>query len=290
MQRFLGVLVDGVVQGAILAAMALAIVIIWRSTRILNFAQGVMAVTSVYVAWWVYGLTGNVWIMLPVGIVAGAIVGLLVDRIIIRFVNPNEHVSTIIITFGILSLFYAGLGIAYGPQTTVFPPFLVDVPIVKGAPISANDILSFVIVGVLMAVISLIYTRTSLGLRMRAAAFDAPTARLLGVKVPSILTIGWILASAMGAVAALLVLPNGPGLNPNALDGTLLSAFIGAVIGGLESPVGAVLGSLILGVVVAFSTSYIGGSTGPVVSFVLLLVVLLLRPQGIFALKGNRRV
>jgi branched-chain amino acid transport system permease protein len=289
MERFFGLLVAGVVDGIILSGLAIAIVLIWRSARVLNLAQAVMAVSSVYFALSIYQLTGLVWLTLPAAIVAGMVFGFVVERAVVRYLDVKNH-SSIIVTFGIMSIFFAVLGIVYGADYAPFPTFLSDVAISGSIPVSWNDILSAVILLLTLAAAVWVYRGTPLGLRMRAAAFNPTTARLLGVRVGLTLTVGWMIASAVGAVAGLLIVPNSFGLNPYSLDGVLLTAFVAAVIGGLESPVGAMMGSLILGITAAFTNTLIGTHWVPIINMVILFVVLLLRPQGIIALKGARRV
>jgi branched-chain amino acid transport system permease protein len=137
--------------------------------------------------------------------------------------------------------------------------------------------------------IGLLFTRTPLGLRMRAAAFAPETARLLGVNTARVLTLGWALASAVGAMASLLILPTGF-LNPTAMDLVFVSAFTAAVVGGLDSPAGAVVGGLGLGLVLSYASGYLGSDVTSIAVLVLLVVVLLVRPNGVFSSTAVRRV
>jgi branched-chain amino acid transport system permease protein len=134
-----------------------------------------------------------------------------------------------------------------------------------------------------------LFNRTPIGLRMRAAAFAPETARLLGVNVSRVLTVGWILASVVGAIASLLILPTAF-LQPNAMDLVFVTSFTAAVVGGLDSPVGAVVGGLLLGLVLTYTSGYWGSDTTSIAVLVLLVGVLLLRPGGLFATGQARRV
>ncbi len=293
MDRFLFLTVAGLSRGAILAAFALALVLIWRGARIVNFAQGTMAVAAAYIAYSVTSATGSYWLGALAAIAAGFLLGIIVERGVMRFVPHTAPLSAIAVALGLSLVIEAILGMIYGVNYRPFPPpFSRTSYIVGGVPlISPYDIFVFISVIVVMVAIGLLFTRTAIGLRMRAAAFAPETARLVGVNVPRVLTFGWALASAVGAIAGLLVLPaTGPGLVPSAMDLVFVSAFTAAVIGGLDSPPGAVVGGLVLGLVLSYTTGYIGGNVSSIAVLILLAVVLLLRPGGLFTSTQGRRV
>jgi branched-chain amino acid transport system permease protein len=161
---------------------------------------------------------------------------------------------------------------------------------IAGHPIfSPYDLFVFVVVTIVLAGIALLFRRTTIGLKMRAAAFAPQTARLLGVNTARVLTLGWALAAAVGAVASLLILPTGF-LNPSAMDLVFVSAFTAAVIGGLDSPVGAVLGGLLLGLALSYASGYLGSDFTSIGVLIMLVVVLLARPGGLFASTKARQV
>jgi branched-chain amino acid transport system permease protein len=155
---------------------------------------------------------------------------------------------------------------------------------------SKQDVFTVGSVLVLMLAIAVLLTRTPQGLRMRAAAFAPEVARLLGVRVGRLLTLGWALSGLVGALAAMLVIPTGLGLFPQAMDGVFILGFTGAVVGGLESPVGAVVGGVLTGLALSYASGYIGSDITPLAALVLLVVVLLLRPTGLFSGSQVRRV
>ncbi|HKE66150.1 MAG TPA: branched-chain amino acid ABC transporter permease, partial [Micromonosporaceae bacterium] len=157
------------------------------------------------------------------------------------------------------------------------------------AVFSPFTLFTFGVVAVVVIGIALLFTRTSVGLRMRASAFAPETARLLGVNVSRVLTVGWALAAGVGAVASLLIIPTAF-LQPNAMDLVFVTAFTAAVIGGLDSPVGAVVGGLVVGLLLSYVSGYLGSNVTSIGVLVLLVAVLLLRPGGLFTMRQARRV
>jgi branched-chain amino acid transport system permease protein len=294
LDRFVFLTVDGLSHGAIFAAFALALVLIWRGTRIVNFAQGAMAVASAYIAYSVTSATGSYWIGGLAAIASGFVIGILVDRVVMRYVSHRAPLSAIVVAVGLSLVIEALLGIFYGvngrPLTV---PFSQNLYIVGGIPlISPYDIFVIVTVLVVMGGIGLLFARTPIGLRMRAAAFAPETARLLGVNVSRVLTFGWALAAAVGALAGMLILPESSvnGLTPSAMDLVFISAFTAAIIGGLDSPVGALVGGLSLGLVLSYASGYINSSITQIAVLALLAIVLLVRPGGLFSARQGRRV
>lgn len=292
MERWLFLTVDGLAKGAVLAAFALALVIIWRGTRIVNFAQGAMAVATTYVAYSVTSATGSYWLGFGAAIVAGLVLGVVVDQLVMRRVDHEKPLNAVIVALGLLLVVTAILGMIYGntfrPMQIPFSRSSIEVGGV--ALMSRYDIFVFVTVIVLVIALALLFARTSVGLRMRAAAFAPETARLLGVSVGWMLTLGWALAAAVGAVAALLAIPTELGLHPHAMDVIFISAFTAAVVGGLDSAPGAVVGGLLVGLVLSYVSGYLGSNVTPLAVLVLLTVVLLVRPSGLFSSAKARQV
>lgn len=293
MERFILFTVNGLAFGAVYASVALALVIIWRSTRVLNFAQGAQAVASVYVAWSVTELTGSFWAGLLAALVAGVLIGALVQLTIFRTAEKMPPLNAVIIGVGLLILIEAVLGWLYSIEKTrtIGSSFsdnkmrVGDVPLV-----SPQDL--FVIGSVLLVMVGIgfLMTKTPVGLRMRAAAFAPDTSRLMGVKVPQMLTLGWALAGLAGALAAMLVVPTQAELVPQSMDGVFVLGFTAAVVGGLDSPVGAVVGGIASGLVLSYASGYISADLLYPAALVLLIVVLLLKPEGLFSSVQARRV
>jgi branched-chain amino acid transport system permease protein len=282
----------GLSVGMIYAAIALSLVLIWRATRILNYAQGGMAMFTTYLAFEVISRTGSYWAGFAVALLAGLVLGGLIERVVIRPVENKPPLNAIIVTIGLL-IFLEGLaGVIYGGQYRSFPAaYSINGLHIGSAAlgISANDV--FVAVAVLVAalLLAVLFRYTAVGLRMRAAAFSPPVSRLLGVRVGRMLTLGWALAGLIGALAGVLVSPS-TFLYPNSMDAIFVLGFTAAVIGGLDSPAGAVAGGLILGVVLSYVGGYLGSDLVPLFGLAALVVVLMIRPEGLFSAPAARQV
>jgi branched-chain amino acid transport system permease protein len=292
MDRFVFLTVDGLSRGAVYAAFALALVLTWRGTRVVNFSQGVLAVAACYVGFSVTNATGSYWLGFVVALAAGLVLGAAVERLVMRHVANAPPLNAVIVALGLVLVFQGVLGMLYGNQYRPFPaPFSRVAMTVAGVPLlSRYDVFVFGTVLVLMLGLAVLFTRTATGLRMRAAAFEPRMARLLGVNVAGILTLGWALAALVGALAGLLVMPTGLGLHPTAMDLVFVSAFTAAVVGGLDSPAGAVVGGLVVGLVLSYVGGYLGSGTTPLAVLGLLVVVLLARPGGLFSTTRSRQV
>lgn len=292
MDRFVFLTIDGLSRGAVYAAFALALVLIWRAARVVNFAQGAMAVAAAYVAYSVTTATGSYWLGFLVAIVTGLLLGALVDRVVMRHVDHTSPLNPVIVALGLVLLIQAVLGMVYGNEfRPAEAPFSRSALTVGGvAVLSPYDLFVFATIGVVVSGLAWMFARTPVGLRMRAAAFAPEVSRLLGVNVGGMLTLGWALASGVGALAAMLVLPTELGLHPHAMDLVFVSAFTAAVVGGLDSPPGAVVGGLAVGLLLSYVSGYAGSDLTALAVLVLLLAVLLVRPGGLFAPVAARRV
>lgn len=292
MDRFVFLTLDGLSRGAVYAAFALALVLIWRAARIVNFAQGAMAVATAYVAYSVSAATGSYWLGFLAALVVGLLLGAAVDLAVMRFVDHRSPLNPVIVALGLVLLIQAVLGMVYGNEfLPAEAPFSRSALTVAGiAVLSPYDLFAFAAVGVVVVGLAWIFTRTAVGLRMRAAAFAPEVSRLLGVNVGGMLTLGWALASGVGALAGMLVIPTELGLHPHAMDLVFVSAFTAAVVGGLDSPPGAVVGGLAVGLLLSYVSGYAGSDLTPLAVLVLLLAVLLVRPGGLFAPVAARRV
>jgi branched-chain amino acid transport system permease protein len=292
--EFLQFTLSGVSFGMIYAAVALSLVLIWRGTRLLNYAQGGMAMITTYVAIEVIYHTGSYWAGFVVALAAGAVLGAVCQLTIIRPTMNKPPLNGVIVTIGLLVLLEGLAGIFFGGQFRSFPTaFSVKGLRVGGTPLGVSRYDIFVAAAVLVATLALAlaFRYTSAGLRMRAAAFNATIARLSGIRVARVLTVGWALAGLLGALAGVLVSPS-TFLYPNSMDTIFVFGFTAAVIGGLDSPVGAVTGGLLLGLALSYAGGYLpsGANLVPVVAFGILVVVLMVRPDGLFSATKVRRV
>ncbi|MCT9818915.1 branched-chain amino acid ABC transporter permease [Microbacterium sp. W1N] len=290
MDRLLFLLATGLARGAVFALFALSLVLIWRAARIVNFAQGAMALAATYAAFAATALSGSYLVGLLVGILSGAAIGFIVERGVMRFAPPGRPLTGVIAAIGLVMVLQSLLGIAFGPQYRPMRAPFDDSPIlVAGVPLlSPYDLFVLVVALAVMAGLALLFARTSLGLQLRASAFAPEVSRVLGVRVGRMVTIGWMLSAAVAALAAILLMPTELGLNPHATDVLFVYAFTVAVVGGLDSPAGALFGGLIVGVAMTLVTGYLGASVAPIGVLVLLVAVLLVKPGGVFSLREAR--
>lgn len=292
MDTFLFLTIDGLSRGAVYAAFALALVLIWRGARVVNFAQGAMAVASAYLSYSVANATGSYWLGFVVALASGLLVGALVERVVMRHVEHTAPLNAVIVALGLVLFIQAVLGMAYGNEfLPLSTPFSRNGLVVAGySLVSRYDLFVFGAVLLVMVGLAWLFTRTPVGLRMRASAFAPEVSRLLGVNVARMLTLGWALAAVVGALAGMLVIPTELGLHPNAMDLVFVTSFTAAVIGGLDSPTGAVVGGLGVGLVLSYVSGYLGSDVTPLAVLVLLVGVLLVRPGGLFAPAQARQV
>lgn len=287
MSRFVSLTAHGLANGAVYAAVALALVLIWRSTRIVNFAQGGMAMFSGFLALEVINATGSYWLGFLAGLASGFVLGAVLERLVVRRVEDKPPLNAVIVTLGLLIVLQALAGMLFGLQPRPFPTPVSERSLSIGSTTLLSRFDLFVIVAVLVVMVALavLFTRTAVGLRMRASAFAPEVSRLVGVRVGRMLTLGWALAAVVGALAAMLVVAGAAstGLSPNALDVVFVGGFTAAVVGGLDSPPGAVIGGLTVGLVLSWSSGYLDPQITPIAAFVVLIAVLLLRPGGLFA-------
>jgi len=301
MFELINTLLIGITAGSIYSLMAISIVLVWRSTRVVNFAAGGLALASSFVGAAILEKTGSFWIALPIAMVAGAVFSAFIEYFFLRPLLKRsgdqgaEIFLPIIATLGLLGIIKTILNYIYGDRVGSLPPPLSDKGfIVSGESIALSPmrILILGIVLLLMISLTLIFQRTNLGLSLRAASFAPEISRLAGIRVDFIRTIGWAISGAAGATAGILQTTNGSGsVSPESFEFSLLLVFgfVAAVIGGIESLIGAVLGGLTLGIILAIILMYVGGSLVFIAAFVILIVVLLVRPQGIIGAKGGRR-
>jgi branched-chain amino acid transport system permease protein len=292
MVEFLEFTLEGVSAGMIYAAIALSLVLIWRGTRVLNYAQGAMAMLTSYIALFVINASGNYWLGFVVALASGLVLGAAIERSVIRPVTGKPPLNVVIVSIGLLISLEGLAGVLFSSNNRSFPPAYSINGLSIGTValgITRNDIFTAVAVLAAAGIFALIFRYTSVGLQLRATAFNARVARLLGVRVGRMLTLGWALAGLLGALAGMLVTPS-TFLNPNSMDVIFVLGFTSAVIGGLESPVGAVVGGLILGVVLSYAGGYLGSQVVNLFGLAALVLVLMLRPNGLFSAATARRV
>ena len=290
MDRLVFLLATGTARGLVIALFALSLVIIWRAARIVNFAQAAMAIVAVYVAFAVTGVTGSYWLGLVAAVATGAVLGLVVERGLIRLVPSTTPMPGMIVAIGLVMVLQSALGMLFGSQhRPVSAPFSESPFVVAGVPVlSPYDLFVLVVALLVVGGLALLFNRSTLGLQLRASAVAPEVSRLLGVRVPRMVTIGWVLSAAVAALAALLLVPAELGLNAHSADMLFVHAFTVAVLGGLDSPSGALLGGVVVGVLISLVTGYVSAGVAPLAVLGLLTLVLLVRPGGIFAVEEAR--
>jgi branched-chain amino acid transport system permease protein len=285
--------VSGLADGAVYASLALALVLIYRTTRAINFAQGEMATFSTFIAWSLMNHGLSFWEAFPVVLAISFAGGVAIERVVIRPVERAPVLTIVIVTLGLALLLNGLMYVIWGGGDRPFNGgFSSSTVKVLGAHISIQYIGIIGVLALLVALLWLFFRFTKLGLALRAAALNPDSSRLVGVRVSWMLAIGWGLAALVGAVAGMMVAPL-QFLGPNMMQAILLYAFAAAVLGGLDSPLGAVVGGLVLGLTVDLLGRYVGyiGSTLKLpVALLLILVFLFFRPGGLFGSVETRRV
>jgi branched-chain amino acid transport system permease protein len=292
MTRFIDLTLNGISTGAVYSAVALALVLIWRATRIVNFAQGAMLMITTSIALGVINSSGSYWLGFGVALASGLVLGAVVERVLIRRVEGRPPLNAVIVALGLLILLEAGAGMIWGNTPRSFPPAFSIVGYDIGGThvlFSPNDTFTVLVVIAVAVALTALFMGTSIGLKMRAAAFRPEVARLQGVRVGRMFTLGWALASLVGSVAGVLVAPS-VFVGPNQFDPILVFGFTAAVIGGLDSPAGAVVGGVLLGLVLSYVSGYEGSSLVTLAALVVLIAVLMVRPGGLFSSARERRV
>jgi branched-chain amino acid transport system permease protein len=303
MNTFLAALSLGTSRGATFALVALGLVIVWRGAGIVNFAQMGQAMFSTYIASTLITNGYSYWIAFFAALLSGAVLGALLDIFIMRPLSnkkQSELLSSesmraavpVIASLGILGALQALAGIIWAAEERGFPaPAKQEGFTVAGnvLPFTSFDVFVVSIVTVALILTTLFFTKTGIGLAMRATALNQEVAKLSGIRTNRTRTISWAISGAASSLAGLLITPTS-NLSPNTLDLVLIVGFTAAVVGGLDSPVGAVLGGFILGMVISFVTFYDTPEDVFLAILAVLLAVLIIRPRGILGSKDARRV
>ena len=293
MSQFLQQVVSGLASGGIFASLALALVLIYRSTQVINFAQGEMATFSTFLAWTLIQHGFGFWGAFFATLVLSFAGGVAIERIVIRPVENAPALTVVIITLGLFFLLNGLSSWIWGSAVKKFPSPFPTRPIhVGGVAFSIQDLGVIGVAIALVVAIALFFRFTKVGLALRASAVNPVESRLVGIRVSWMLALGWGLSAAMGAVSGMMIAPI-VFLEPNMMQTVLLYALAAAVLGGIDSPVGAVVGGLTLGVLLNLAgtyVSFVGGTFRLPVALSVILVVLLVRPAGLFGRVTARKV
>jgi branched-chain amino acid transport system permease protein len=293
MDIFVQQVVSGLATGGIYGSVALALVMIYEATDIVNFAQGQMAVVSTYLAWSLLNAGLPYWAAFVATLAISFVGGVLLERVVIRPVEGAPVLTVVIVCIGLLVILNSVTGWIYSYIQKPFPSPFPDRPIrIGNIYFGAHDVGALAITVLVLLALYAFFRFTTLGLAMRAAAQNPVSSRLCGIRVGWMLAIGWGLASLIGAVAGMMVAPI-VFLDPNMMAGILIYAFASATLGGFTSPGGAVLGGLIVGVIenlVGTYVHFIGTELKLTVALAVILIVLLVRPSGLFGRAAVHRV
>jgi branched-chain amino acid transport system permease protein len=290
---FLQQVVSGLATGGIYASLALALVMIYQATEIVNFAQGEMAMFTTYLAWSMLNAGFPYWAAFLGTLVLAFAGGLLIERIVVRPVEGQPILTLVIVCIGLLVILNSLAGWIYSYIIQPFPSPFPRTPIrVGGIVFGPHDMGVIAVTLVMLCLLYLFFRYTTLGLAMRAAAQNPASSRLCGIRVGWMLALGWGLAALVGSVAGMLVAPV-IFLEPNMMGGILIYAFAAATLGGITSPFGAVVGGFLVGVIENLAGTYvpfIGTELKLTVALLIIIVVLLVRPSGLFGHAVVQRV
>jgi branched-chain amino acid transport system permease protein len=293
MEIFLQQVVSGLATGGIYGSLALALVMIYQATDVVNYAQGEMAMFSTYLAWTMINAGLPYWVAFFATLALAFVGGLVIERVVIRPVENAPILTIVIVCIGLLVILNSLAGWIYSYIQKPFPSPFPEKPFKIGTVFfGAHDLGALGVTLVVLVFLYVFFRYTTLGLAMRAAAQNPSSSRLCGIRVGWMLAVGWGLAALVGAVAGMMVAPV-VFLDPNMMAGILIYAFASATLGGFTSPGGAVLGGLIVGVVenlVGTYVSFIGTELKLTVALAVIFIVLIVRPSGLFGRTTVHRV
>lgn len=285
MAEFLQQVFSGLSIGMVYGGIALSLSVVFQGTGVLNFAQAEMAGVCVFLAWALLAAGVAFWLAFALVLVAGFVLGVVVERVLIRPVEEAPELSILIVTLGLFLALNAIIGLVWGylPKN-IDSPFGTGTVSVGGALLTAQQLGMTVAVLAALLAVGALFRFTDVGLRLRAAALNPASSRLLGIRVGRQLMLGWGIAAAVGAVAGVMSAPV-IGVAPEVMSSVILLAFAAAAFGGFQSRVGAVLGGLFVGVMSNLTNAYVPGLSGDLdvaLPFLLIVLILLVRPQGLF--------
>jgi branched-chain amino acid transport system permease protein len=284
MQLFIQQVLAGLASGAIYALMALAVVMIYQAIDHLNFAQGEMAMFSTFIAWQMIAWGFPYWAAFAIAVAVSFVAGVAIDRILFRPIQNASILAQLVAFIGLFSILNSSAGEIWNFTIKTFPTPFGRAPLFGEHLISTHDAGMIAVTLVILGLLYVFFRGSRLGLAMRAAAANPESARLVGIRVGWMIALGWGMSAAIGAVAGMLIAPV-VYLEPNMMFGVLLYGFAGAVLGGLTSPGGAVIGGFAMGVIENLSGTYVpyfGQEMKLTIALVLIVAVLLVRPAGVF--------
>ncbi|MFB6977853.1 branched-chain amino acid ABC transporter permease [Streptomyces scopuliridis] len=289
MDQFLLVLVSGLASGAVYGLMGLGLVIIFRATDVVNFALASLATVGLYAALTLYDGGMPLLLTAVVAIVVTAATGLVARETVIRRLAQGELLSALVMTMGVSLIAESVISTIWDDQPRLFPSLVEGSVSLGDSAIPTQSLLTIAMAAVAMAMVAYLFGRTTIGSAMRAVAESADTAQILGLGSQRIARIAWALGLGLAALAAFLYAPRA-GLVPTVLSAPLFRAFAGIFLGGLTSMYGAVIGGLTVGVLDNLAASYVSAGYRDSFVFSFTILVLLIRPQGLFGVRTFQRV
>ena len=289
MEELVQQVLGGIATGAIYACIALAVVMIYQAIDHFNFAQGEMAMFSAFLTWQMIDWGANYWVAFFVCIVISFIGGIAIERIVFAPLHNAPVFTHIVVFIALFQIFNAGAGFIWEFTIKEFPsPFPEKLPF-DTVLIGPHELGMTLITLIMLGLIFMFFRFTPIGLAMRAAAASPESARLVGISVGWMVALGWGLAAAIGAVGGMMIAPV-VYLEPNMMLGILLYGFAGAVVGGLSSPGGAVVGGFLMGVIEPLAGMAIGSELKLTVALVVIVIILIFKPSGLFGRVVVQRV
>lgn len=287
----LQIVVAGLAQGSLYALAALGLVVIYNASYVVNFAQGAMGMAATYIAWLLLNDLNVPYPLAFLGaLVAGFVLGIVVQALFLRRLLQASAMTQLVVTLGLLMFLEGALGLAFGynprpmAQSLDIPPLLLGSIVLR-----AQDVFALGLLVTLSVALALLFKRTKIGMAMRAITQNAYAARLMGIPVGRVLSLAWGIGVMLGAVAAMLAAPV-TSVTPNMMDTIIVYAFVAAILGGFGSLIGAVVGGLLLGIINNLIDAFFAPQLSLTIIFALLLVVLYVKPDGLFGRKTVQKV
>jgi len=282
MDALLHQVLAGLATGGIYASLALALVMIYQATHLVNFAQGELAMFSTYIAWSLINAGVPYWPAFFITVIFAFVLGVVIERVVIRPVENAPVLAVVVVFIALLVILNSVAGWIYSYTIKTFPSPFPTGGVFGTKLLSPHELGAIGVTLVVLLLIYVFFRFTPLGLAMRAAAQNPDSARLVGIRVGWMLALGWGLAAAIGGVAGMMVAPI-VFLDPNMMGGILLYAFAAALVGGVDNPGGAVLGGFMVGVLENVLGAFvIGNELKLAVALVLIIGVLVVKPSGFF--------
>lgn len=289
MDQLLITLIAGIANGAVYGLVGLGLVIIFRSTDVMNFAMASMATMAAYVALSINGAGVPLILALLAAVALAALGGVTVREVLIRPLGEGRLFAALVVTMGLSLIVEHVISTVWGEQPRSFPRVVEGTVSIGGSRLTVQDIVIIVVAAVAVGGVAYLFKRTPLGSAMRAVAESSETANVLGVNSQKVARIAWLLGLGLATIGVLLYAPK-TGLTPVVLAPVLFRAFAGIFLGGLNSMFGAVVGGLLIGVLDNLAASYISASFRDTFVFSIAVLVLLVRPQGLFGKQTFARV